>query len=124
TPPLGRQAELLQFFTYYAYVPPALVQAYGLQIPASTAARYGAEACTPPETGAFNCDPTAWWKDAEGRNVPSPDLAYDLRPRLGAPYHLRDVDCYDEGVGAQRDAGLSEAQLLMQPGCNDPQPAD
>jgi hypothetical protein len=94
----------VQYETYYAYVDPTTVTTYGLSLPAGTkTASYGAEACGSAIGGIVNgwdCNSADWTSGT----------------RVGDPYNLRDVDCYDNSVQAARQAGVSWG-LLTQTQC-------
>jgi hypothetical protein len=75
--------------TYYAYVSPAAVSQYGLQLPkGTTTGSYGAEFCGTATTGDLNgwdCNAKDWWLDTGGKDASwrSPYLGAD--PSLTAP---------------------------------------
>jgi hypothetical protein len=61
---------------------------------------YGSEWCGGASTGikrGFDCDPSHWWNPAFGV-APEPNTGFSDEPlgeRPGAPYQLRDIDCFD-----------------------------
>jgi hypothetical protein len=110
----GPQVSKVVYTTWYAMVPNA-TSSLGLVMPPGNAnAVYGAQACAGFSTGhhgGWECDSTKWdWgANAHGLTIHSVDAsqAYLDTIRVGAPYNLRDVDCYDESIGAARDASVS-----------------
>ena len=102
--------------TFYAHVGSAATSRYGLRFPGTTGS-YGAENCALPEAvRLFECDATKWWPaDTMPRSA---DLGKDPadaskpigeqrnRPygvKVGQPYQLRDVDCWDHSTSTLRE---------------------
>ncbi|HET6403246.1 MAG TPA: hypothetical protein VFH78_01260 [Candidatus Thermoplasmatota archaeon] len=92
------------YFTWYAYVPENLT-ARGFKLPGGEGV-YASWHCGSNTSGVhngFNCNKALWYLNPTG--TPScPTCAAELeRHELalpGDPYNLRDVDCYDGGIGA------------------------
>ena len=108
------------YTTFYATVGGAAVSRHNLVLPGATGA-YGSEACGSigagaPDSRGWACDPTAWWPlDASGAaTMPAATISVgriDAGVRVGQSYQLRDVDCWDESIGALRDQGISYGAL-------------
>jgi hypothetical protein len=112
------------YHTFYGYTSLA-----GVQTPKGAATgTYGAESCGSFTTGIHNgwqCDPTKWWVNSQGADLKNGARSAALGPlncstgttcgfygaTVGDPYNVRDIDCYDQSIGAVRDAGLSYSQL-------------
>ena len=81
------------YYTAYAYVDGAAI---GATVAGATGI-YGSPHCTAdgtPITGAFECDPDLWWRDADGSS-----LQTDWQALPGKLYNLRDIDCWDASNG-------------------------
>ena len=114
-PPVVSRDQLnlapVQHLTYYARVGTAAQSKYSLVLPGAAAA-YGASACTSgigagqPEKNGWACDPTAWWPDGSAPRSAKLNGA-EVGVRVGQPYNLRDVDCFDESTSLQRQEGLT-----------------
>lgn len=79
--------------TYYAHV------AARVGVLPGGRAVYGDGACSTIAAGApaskgWDCDPTRWYRTAEGNE----EVLDDPHATVGDPYELRDVDCYDGQV--------------------------
>lgn len=115
--PAGRQ-----HMTFYAKLAGATITSWGLTLPTSTEATYGAEPTNCGDgigtgrsaRGGFACDPAAWYRTPEGADaMPStaegPVKGQRLAPRVGERYHLLDVDCLDGRVAEGVYASLARA---------------
>jgi hypothetical protein len=119
--------------TYYAYVSPTAITAFGLQLPkGSLTGTYGAEACGTivgynPATN-WQCDPTQWYINSLGQNIDPTNTRLGKDPnappgtdcvvngdthgcihygaRVGWAYNLLDVQCNDQSIDALRGAGV------------------
>lgn len=115
-----------QFITFYASVSQSAINTYSLNLPGGIA-EYGAEACAINDGQTrFDCNPDNWWRNPDGSEINADGLrsacmsyitGCDPRPRVGTPYNLRDVDCYDYATGFQRENQLTFAALLAGAGC-------
>jgi hypothetical protein len=127
----------VRYQTFYAYVSPTAQATYGLQMPkGTTTGTYGAETCGSATTGTsannWQCNPALWYLDSLGHdtNVRSTRLGKDPNApagavcdstsdlgcvaygaRVGDPFNLRAVDCYDQSIAAARGAGVSWGTL-------------
>ncbi|MFA5861808.1 MAG: hypothetical protein WDA16_08945 [Candidatus Thermoplasmatota archaeon] len=106
-----------RYFTFYAMISSTDISDLGLLLPKTSLGTYGQENCGTSANGihgGWDCDSTHWWRDAFG---------HDTRPRyaeglpigqvVGAPYFLRDVDCYD----GQLAPGVSQTGVLAGRSC-------
>jgi hypothetical protein len=112
----NRTLAPVQNMTSYAYVSPGAVTKYALLLnPSGQLGTYGAEVCGASlgDVGGWRCDGTRWYPNGclyscsgliDGATVP-------VMVRVGQPYQLRDVDCYDQSIGALRGAGISWGTL-------------
>ena len=97
--------EAVTYVTFYASLGSAATSAYGFRFP-GVVGSYGAEGCA-QTPATFECDPAQWWP---GNTVPRTDWLGPGTPygvAVGQTYQLRDVDCYDQSVGALRENGLT-----------------
>ncbi|HET6403245.1 MAG TPA: hypothetical protein VFH78_01255 [Candidatus Thermoplasmatota archaeon] len=92
------------WLTFYAYVGEATLER-GLRLPGGEGV-YGSWQCGSNTSGihnGWNCDRDAWYVNPDGSpyqpTVPAELERHELA-RPGDPYNLRDVDCYDGGIGA------------------------
>lgn len=126
TTPQSVNRNTLQFsgpayWTFYATVG-ASTFAAGYTAPAGeTGQVYGKEACglsagTPGALAAngWECDPDLWYTDSNGQ-----DIASRWEVRVGATFHLRDVDCNDGGL--VRGVGVHASGTELRTLVNDPQ---
>jgi hypothetical protein len=129
-------ANRVEYVTFYAIVSASAVTQLNLQLPSAGTGTYGAEACGATRAGVLNgwdCDPTHWWRDVNGHDVEprAPELGPDpsstlpcsedpayvtdgcmaFSARIGSPYNLRDVDCYDQSFTAARERGVGMGVL-------------
>lgn len=110
--------QAVGYYTFYGNVGAGAVSRLNLRFPGTTGS-YGAEGCamSPP---TFECDASLWWpgntvprtswlgKDPADANLaPADQRDRPYGVRVGQSYQLRDVDCYDQSVGAARDEGLT-----------------
>ena len=116
------------YATFYASLSPAAVSKYSLATPGVTGT-YGSEACGTgigaghADRNGWGCDPEAWWPGAmcleSGGDCPmidgKPTAAF---VRVGQPYQLRDVDCFDAATQATRDEGLTYHGLAAGSACD------
>ena len=111
-------------YTYYARVSGDAISNYGLQLPGQIGA-YGSEACAATSGDGlprFDCVRQNWWLDSAGEEVKNEgalnmcERQCDPRAFVGDEYNLRDIDCYDNSIGALRDMGLTVPALLSK-GC-------
>jgi hypothetical protein len=126
-PPINSRDEVspVVYDTFYAYVDPTAVSAYGLSLPkGSVTATYGAEACGSATSGIINgwdCNPNDWFKDQFGNDI-DPKAGYlnnaPYGSPIGSPYDLRAIACYDQSIGAARSQGVSWG-VLTGTKCND-----
>lgn len=131
--PLTRAATPFdaQYYTYYARVSQEAIASYALTMPPGTGV-YGEEACRQSALDGkvrFVCDASQWWKTLDGRDINatnSPALALyssmcsrecDPRASVFQAYNLRDVDCLDQAVAAQRESGLTPPHLFEARAC-------
>ena len=95
------------WLTFYAQVGTNTTSKF--QLPGSGGGIYGSWQCGDNVDGihnGFECDRDLWWVNPDGslyQPGPPAELEYHELPRPGDPYRLRDVDCYDGGIG---DTGL------------------
>ncbi|MEA3198730.1 MAG: hypothetical protein QOE90_158 [Thermoplasmata archaeon] len=102
-PPLLRRDLTLTGSTWFSFY--AAIDMPGYQLP-NGAGTYGAEACEgsvgagAPNDHGWTCDPALWWKDLGGHDdMPRYTDGNPLGAAPGDSYQLRDVDCYDDGLG-------------------------
>lgn len=115
--------------TFYGYTTPGL---YGMTTPKGATGVYGQEACGTvtgynPATN-WQCDRTKWYINSLGNDFDRRDsrLGPDPTPppgtacvsgvdttgcmrigaRVGDPYNVRDIDCYDQSTQTLRGAGI------------------
>ena len=101
-----------RYWTFYASVGATTLDA-GWNVPGgSTGFKYGSEACGlnagvsgAAATNGWECDADLWYLDSNGN-----DIASEWEVRVGATYHLRDIDCNDGRLirGIPLHASLSE----------------
>ena len=101
------------WWTFYARVGDAAINAHGLALPAGTAkGTYGSLNCPvigagAEKAGGWECDPAKWYLDPQGKDISEPQMQ-----RVGAQYNLMDVDCFDgrilQGAAHASLAPLSE----------------
>ena len=100
------------YYTAYAWVDTAAI---GATVAGATGV-YGSPHCTSagtPITGAFNCDPDAWWRNSDGTS-----LQTDWQVLPGKLYNLRDIDCWDASnrvTGGAVHTGLIGARTCARP---------
>jgi hypothetical protein len=123
----------VSYHTFYGYTSLGKTTLGGGVLTVPKVGTYGAESCGSFTTGVHNgwqCDPTKWYVDSLGNdiNVRSTALGHDPNKpadlvcsssqnidagciaygaRVGDPYNVRDIDCYDQSASAARDAGVS-----------------
>lgn len=88
------------WLTFYAYVSGNTL-ARGVSLPGGTG-YYGSWHCGTNDLGihnGWNCDADAWYVNPDGSTIPNTED----KARPNQPYQLRDVDCYDGGIG---DTGI------------------
>ncbi|MFA5863044.1 MAG: hypothetical protein WDA16_15235, partial [Candidatus Thermoplasmatota archaeon] len=108
------------YFTYYAYISPTLVQKWGLSLAKGIkTGSYGVEACGTSGTGiiaGWDCNNAHWYKDSTGEDTqpkstyfgPGPDgSGVSIASFLKTPYNLLDVDCNDNSVPQLRANGVT-----------------
>ena len=89
----GVQLASAFYASFYAYVG-STTTGRGHELPSSSVGVYGSWQCGDETSGihhGWNCDPDAWNRNPDGTAYPN-DIP---RVVVGAPYQLRDVDCYD-----------------------------
>ena len=100
--------------TAYGYVTPAAISKYSLQLTGLTGV-YGSDHCagTVPITGEWECDRTKWWVNPDGTREERTTTdtvagAFTfVAARVGDPYNVRDIDCYDFSTKDLREQGIS-----------------
>ena len=115
-----------QYTSAYAFLSAATMTAYTLTTPGSTNGLYGAEACGAFTSGTHNgwdCAAADWppCSNVDGYScigTVAGNNAADITVKIGQPYQLRDVDCYDSSVTVAREEGIGWGTLSGQAECH------
>ena len=110
----SQTAQKVTYVTTYGYVTPAAQSKYSLQLTGLTGV-YGSDHCAGqvPITGEWECDPAKWWLNPDGTREERTTMdtvasAFTfVAARVGDPYNVRDVDCYDFSTRQLREQGVS-----------------
>lgn len=116
------QPSPAQYTTFYTRVNESLIAQLGLRLPVTSSGIYGADNCGTaigpgqPKINGWQCDPAKWYVNAAGASS-MPHYSDTLKRvalghRVGEPYTIRDVDCYDGSLGRTTDDEGVRASLV------------